>query len=71
MEARKEQNKLLNENNSSVSTTNLLMLIGVLGGLLLFSVSLYLDRKDAYYPLSNIISVAFGGVAVKAFKKTS
>ena len=61
----------LNEKDETSSTTNLLMLIGVIGGLVLFSVALGLDRKDAYLPLSSIVSVAFGGVAVKALKRTS
>ncbi len=66
-----EQKGLLNENNPKFSTPNLLMLIGVIGGLILFSFALYFDRTDAYLPLSSIVSVAFGGVAVKAFKRTS
>ena len=61
----------LNEKDETSSTTNLLMLIGVIGGLVLFSVALGLDRKEAYLPLSSIVSVAFGGVAVKALKRTS
>ena len=67
----KQQRGLLNENDSTTSIPNLLMIIGVIGGLLLFSFALYFDRTDAYLPLSSIVSVAFGGVAVKAFKKTS
>ncbi len=71
MEEKPNQKGLLDENDKNTSTPNLLMLIGVIGGLLLFSVALGLDRKDAYLPLSSIISVAFGGVAIKALKKTS
>ena len=68
---KKQKGQLLDETNSKFSTPNLLMLIGVIGGLTLFSFALYFDRKDAYLPLSSIVSVAFGGVAVKAFKRTS
>ena len=68
----KEQGKgFLNEEDKSKSTPNLLMLIGVIGGLLLFSVALGLDRKDAYLPLSSVVCVALGGVVSKAIKRTS
>ena len=67
----KKTGGLIDENDTSVSTPNLIILIGVIFGLLLFSVALYLDRKEAYLPLSSIVSVAFGGVAVKAYKRTS
>ena len=68
---RTEEKGLLNEKDSSISVTNLLMLIGVIGGLSLFSIALYFDNKDAYLPLSSIVSVALGGAGVKAYKRTS
>ena len=61
----------LNEEDKSKSTPNLLMLIGVIGGLVLFSAALALDRKDAYLPLSSVVCLAFGGVVSKAIKRTS
>jgi len=72
MEKEPSQEKgLLNENDKTLSVPNLLMLIGVISGLFLFVIALYYDRKEAYLPLSSIISVAFGGVVAKAIKKTS
>lgn len=72
MDKREESEKgFLNENDSKNSTTNLLIMISVISGLLLFTIALYLNRGDAYLPLSNIIAAGLVGVGVKAYRGTS
>lgn len=67
----KKEKGFLNENDNKKSTTNLLIIISVCVGLLLFSIALYLNRGEAYLPLSNIIAAGLVGVGVKAYRRTS
>lgn len=72
MEERKEKRGgLIDETDNKKSIVNLSIIIAVAFGFLLLSYCVYKDKKDAYFPISSIISVALGGVAVKANRKTS
>ncbi len=67
----KQQNGWLSETDQKRSIVNLSIVFSVVAGFLLLAYCVAEDKRDAYFPISSIISVALGGVAIKANRKTS
>ena len=62
---------LINEDDKKISLPNLVIVIGVIGGLLLMVGGLFKDVPEIFIPASGITCAALGGAGVKAYKKTS
>lgn len=62
---------ILDERNPRVSLVNLAILFSTIAGFILFGYAIKNRIESAYYPIASVISVALGGVAIKAHKKTS
>jgi hypothetical protein len=67
----KQTGGILDENNPKMSVVNLSIIFATVAGFALLTYSVFNDKESAYFPISSIITVALGGVAIKAHKKTS
>lgn len=71
----KEQPKkaggILDERDPKTSVVNLSIVFATIFGFLLLTYAVVNDKEPAYFPISSIITVALGGVGIKAYKRTS
>jgi len=68
---KKRESGFLNETDPKKSIVNLAIIFATVAGFGLLTYAVIEDKESAYFPISSVISVALGGVAIKANRKTS